>query len=361
LYSAVRGWVSYEALRRVEEQRKLLSRKTPPPPVICTGVFTRSYGLPCLHKVKDLLEERQPLLLEHFHPHWHLQRNGTPQLLLEPLTQLERRDQNSQIPKTSTRREPSGFEQIESIKRPSQCSKCHQIGHTMSSKICPKRYIGLQALPAPAPAPTPTPAPAPAPDPALAPAPTLTPTPEPAPAPTPASAPAPAPALAAAPTPALASGPTPTPASLLALVLQSRSPSPAIALAPSYNSPEAVFQRYCAARAAWYKTQPAGKVKTNQEYRRAMKLRQRYSKKKYDWCLEPTQMGRRYLGIEGVRDWTKEEKMAWIDWSNLEEARIEEVVKEDMARNGFGGTRPGDIWRLVERDSEEQAALYAKK
>jgi hypothetical protein len=39
LYSAVRGWVSHEALRKVEEQRRLIGKRDPPPSPICTGTF----------------------------------------------------------------------------------------------------------------------------------------------------------------------------------------------------------------------------------------------------------------------------------------------------------------------------------
>ncbi|KAL2888806.1 putative Mutator-like element transposase [Ceratocystis lukuohia] len=69
IYRAVQGCVSYEALRKVEEQRQL-QWKDPPPSPTCTGTFTRVYGLPCVH----VLAERQgePLLLQDFHSHWHL-------------------------------------------------------------------------------------------------------------------------------------------------------------------------------------------------------------------------------------------------------------------------------------------------
>ncbi|RKK06770.1 hypothetical protein BFJ66_g17850 [Fusarium oxysporum f. sp. cepae] len=56
LYSAIRGWVSHEALRKVEEQRKLLLKEHLP---ICTGAFSRSHGLPCAHTLKALQEQNQ--------------------------------------------------------------------------------------------------------------------------------------------------------------------------------------------------------------------------------------------------------------------------------------------------------------
>jgi predicted DNA binding CopG/RHH family protein len=84
LYQAVRGWVSYEALRKVEEQRKLLSKTDPLPSLTYTGSFSRSHRLPYLHTLKDLLNQSQVLQLEHFHLHWYLHRSGNSQLLLEP-------------------------------------------------------------------------------------------------------------------------------------------------------------------------------------------------------------------------------------------------------------------------------------
>ena len=69
LYSAVRGWISHEALWKVEEQRRLLYKKDPPPSRTCTGSFTRSQGLPCVHKLEDLLAHDQVVQLEDFHPH----------------------------------------------------------------------------------------------------------------------------------------------------------------------------------------------------------------------------------------------------------------------------------------------------
>ena len=84
LYGLVRGWVSHEALRKVEDQRKLLNKKDPPPSTHCTGSFIRSQGLPYIHTLRTMIQQSQALKLEHFHSHWHLIRSDTPQLLLEP-------------------------------------------------------------------------------------------------------------------------------------------------------------------------------------------------------------------------------------------------------------------------------------
>lgn len=139
LYRAVQGWVSHEALRKVEEQRQL-QWKDPPPSPICTGTFTRVYGLPCVH----ILTTRQgePLLLDDFHSHWRLIRNGSPVHLLEP-QRIEPRVQHRvhTLPESSTRREPSQFEVVEAVRQAPTCSKCHATGHRRNSRVCPLRHV----------------------------------------------------------------------------------------------------------------------------------------------------------------------------------------------------------------------------
>ncbi|KAL2137775.1 hypothetical protein VTI28DRAFT_8314 [Corynascus sepedonium] len=140
LYRGVQGWVSYEELRKVEEQRQLLW-KDPPPSPTCTGTFTRVYGLPCVHV---LTGRQEPLLLEDFHSHWRLIRDGDPLQLLEP-RRIESKATTSGLPVSSTKREPSKFEVVEATqatraKRPSQCTACGEIGHRRTSWVCPKRY-----------------------------------------------------------------------------------------------------------------------------------------------------------------------------------------------------------------------------
>jgi hypothetical protein len=349
LYSAVRGWVSHEALRKVEEQRK---KKDPP---ACTGSFTRSQGLPCFHMLKTLQEQNQVLLLEHFHLHWHLKREGAPQLLLEPRQCFEEISRNSRIPKQSTRREPSGFEAVERAAAPRaafRCSKCGAIGHTRASKACPQRYSELlQPATGPATGATPGPATGPATEPAIEPAtgPATGPATEPATGPAtgpstvlaarpstgpstgPATGPATEPAteLATGPPTELATGPATEPATGLPTELATgpaTGPATGLATEPAaelatepatgpatglrYDSPEAIYQRYIAARSAWYKSQPRGSIKTNQEYRKAIGLPLRYGKKSYEWCLDYKEMTKYYRTSTGVREWTKEEMMA---------------------------------------------------
>jgi hypothetical protein len=159
LYGAVQGWVSHEAMRRVEEQRKLLAKDGPPVSLTCTGTFTRVYGLPCVH----VLSTREPLRLEQFHMHWRLQREGNPVHLLEPRQRIEPIRAQSVLPKSSTHRELSQFELVEAQmqsqralsqapssapgrvlgRAPSQCTACHAIGHTRTSRACPRRYSDI--------------------------------------------------------------------------------------------------------------------------------------------------------------------------------------------------------------------------
>ena len=143
LYGAVRGWVSHEAMRKVEGQRRLLAKIDPPLSPTCTGTFSRVHGLPCFHTLDA--HRGEALLLSHFHPHWHLKREGAPQLLLEPRQRIEPIQAQSSLPRSSTQREPSQFEAVEAQaarprRAPSKCSNCHAIGHTRTSRACPLRY-----------------------------------------------------------------------------------------------------------------------------------------------------------------------------------------------------------------------------
>ena len=75
-------------------------------------------------------------------------------------------------------------------------------------------------------------------------------------------------------------------------------------------------------------------------------------------------MTKRCRTSTGSREWTKEEMMAYLDWSEAEDKRIETQVAAAVAAMGgnpFGSRRRGmdEIWRQAERDIEEQEALYA--
>ncbi len=384
IYGIVRGWISHEALRKVEEQRKRLLKDDMPQ---CTGRFSRSHGLPCAHKLKELQEQDQPLGLEHFHAHWHLCRHGSPQLLRDPRQRVDQVAARSSKPQSSTRREPSGFEVVEAPARPKTqptCSRCHTLGHTMTSKACPMRYAELYQSQASA---------------------TVM-------AAQTASAVA---AVIVAPAAAEAT-PIQTTVGLIEAGLTAAIQAPSdyaqadqivavqeladygvasqtcsveegadcivvnatvadqtvadqtVAVegvaAPDlrYDDARAIYQRYVEAREAWYDAQPRGSIKTNQQYRRAMSLPQRYKKSELAWCLDWKQMGKQCRTQEGFRDWTKEEMMAYLDWDKAEDDRVEAMVAAEMESNPFSKRRGmREIWEAAAADGAEQEALYSGK
>lgn len=140
----------------------------------------------------------------------------------------------------------------------------------------------------------------------------------------------------------------------------SPSPGPPSPMLPRYDSPQAIYGRYVAARSAWYAAQPAGSIKTNQQYRRAIGLPLRYDKRSYEWCLDYKRMSRRCITLTGSREWTKEEMMAYLDWSKAEDERIEAQVAEEIGDNPLASRRRGvkAIWGRIEADSREQEGLH---
>ena len=350
LYSGVRGWVSHEALRKVDEQRKILTRNNPPMSPTCSGSFSRSMGLPCVHTLEVLLNQNSVLQLEHFFSHWHLKRNGVPQLLLEPRQRIDPVTANSTLPQSSTRREPSGFETVEAVTRPKalpRCSRCRAVGHIMTSKACPQRHAELleRAL-----ALEPTSQETTATMPSIQVMTEDTPPPPTPPPPTPPPLTPPPPTPPPPTLPPLTSPPART-------ISLSSSPS---STSLNYWDPRAIYQRYVKARDTWYRAQPRGSIKTNQQYRRAMRLPLRYNKTSYEWCLDYKQMTKYCTTSTGSRDWTKEEMMAYLDWSRSEDDRVEALVARERENEPFDTGRRGvsDIWRRIERDVEEQQALY---
>lgn len=62
----------------------------------------------------------------------------------------------------------------------------------------------------------------------------------------------------------------------------------------------------------------------------------------------------------GSRDWTKEEMMAYLDWSNAEDEHVFRQVKSEAQEGGLFASRRGveEIWNAIERDSREQQARH---
>jgi hypothetical protein len=232
------------------------------------------------------------------------------------------------------------FEIVEAAaaRAPNKCSNCHAVGHTMTSKTCPLRHSDSRsqsgfALKLP-----------------LQSTSVLD------------SIPGPIADLDSCSMEVL-----PTSVDLMASAVSepNLSPLPTSLLlshqSPRCDSPQAIYQRYVAARNTWYMALPRGSIKTNQQYRKAMGLPLRFSKKSYEWCLDYKQMTKRCITSTGSREWTKEEMMAYLDWDKAEDERIEALVQAEIGDNPFGGKRRGvgDIWERVGRDIREQEALYS--
>ncbi|KAH7473055.1 hypothetical protein FOMA001_g11999 [Fusarium oxysporum f. sp. matthiolae] len=162
----------------------------------------------------------------------------------------------------------------------------------------------------------------------------------------------------------------PSPPDIIALPSSSADVPPPPDMPPSvpasgpdirYDDPRAIYDRYIAARMAWYNKLPRGSLKTNQEYRKAMGLPQRYDKTSYSWCLDYKQMGKRCTSTIPGREWTKEEMMAYLDWTRVEDERVERQVAQEMGDNPLANRRTGmkEIWKRVEQDMIDQQALYS--
>ena len=142
--------------------------------------------------------------------------------------------------------------------------------------------------------------------------------------------------------------------------LEEMQPAEPVFPTPRYDSPQAVYRRYVPARDAWYAAQPKGSIKTNQQYRRAMRLPLRYDKQSYNWCLDYKQMGKSCATPQGPRDWSKEEMMAYLDWSKAEDKRVEAQVSGEMTANPMRKIRGvKDIWKKAEEDSRAQQVFYS--
>jgi hypothetical protein len=128
-YVPLLGHISHYALGRLSDQRHLLSLPRELPQ--CTGLFTKSMGLPCAHKMQERIANNGVLQLNDIHPHWYLLPIASSvvanPIVLEPaivigrgrpsLAQSRLRYSTSQSQK-STRRDPSAFERsVKSTKR----------------------------------------------------------------------------------------------------------------------------------------------------------------------------------------------------------------------------------------------------
>ncbi|MGH7964326.1 MAG: hypothetical protein ACRERD_21330, partial [Candidatus Binatia bacterium] len=141
-----------------------------------------------------------------------------------------------------------------------------------------------------------------------------------------------------------------------------RIPSPASSQAAPplpYHDPKSIYQRYVAARDAWYKSQVPGTYVNNKIYRKAQGLPTGYGKASYKWCLDYKQMGKHCVTSTGARDWAREEMMAYLDWDKSENDRFDAQVALEL-ENGEPNRRGlGSIWKKAQQDEEEQEAIYS--
>jgi MULE transposase domain len=128
LYGQLIGRISNFALGKIWEQRHRLVVSEVLPP--CTKSFSSSMGLPCAHQIEQRLRENQVLQLEDIHQHWYYNPRIVPTmdpLLLDPaIAQTRGRPMANGQPSryrvnratkarqtmSSTRRNPSRFEQV---------------------------------------------------------------------------------------------------------------------------------------------------------------------------------------------------------------------------------------------------------
>jgi hypothetical protein len=145
LFSEIVRKVSKFALAKIYTQYQALQGDAVTAP--CIGVFTRKWGLPCKHTLKQLERFNCSVTLDHIIQHWHLRDVSIEDTIIPQLLPSRHTHNTIQAPdvrkpkgrskgalnKVQRYRDPSGHEYVEeqySKKRPRQCSNCHETGHT---------------------------------------------------------------------------------------------------------------------------------------------------------------------------------------------------------------------------------------
>ncbi|CAG8514237.1 21835_t:CDS:2 [Gigaspora margarita] len=141
-YAQVVIKVSVFTLKKVYKQFLMVSNVTENLLQPCSSTFKSSMGLPCSHKIQELLEDNQCLQLDDFHQHCSVLDNmisifqestmaiQDPQVL--PTRECPVGAKNHTQP--STKKDLSTFELIMSGKY-RKCGICHETGH--NSRMCP--------------------------------------------------------------------------------------------------------------------------------------------------------------------------------------------------------------------------------
>src|ERR1700722_10024721 len=71
LYNQVIGIVTIPAIRLVEKHRTKMMALPPQP---CSGVFTATMGLPCVHKCINIIQSKSSLTVNDFDAQWYWER-----------------------------------------------------------------------------------------------------------------------------------------------------------------------------------------------------------------------------------------------------------------------------------------------
>jgi hypothetical protein len=138
-YQACFGYITNTALRLANANFTSSAK----PLKACTGIFKRTTGLPCAHKINDIQYTGESLYPSDFHGHWHWDRYlDIQEPTLEPL-RIVSYSASTSGRTLSTRRIPSGFEASETRER--RCGLCNQPGHTRASMRCIVNIRRLQA------------------------------------------------------------------------------------------------------------------------------------------------------------------------------------------------------------------------
>ena len=126
LYRLIEKHISRYSLTLINKQHQIAGRATTEAPLsICTGAFTRVYGLPCAHRIDALIKQNQPIPLTDIHLFWRI--GGLEKQAYIPL--LEPRPP-APPPKVSDRKDIV-LVVPKKQKAPGRCSQCGEYGHNV--------------------------------------------------------------------------------------------------------------------------------------------------------------------------------------------------------------------------------------
>jgi hypothetical protein len=119
------NYVSY-SLTLINKQHQIAGRATTEAPLsVCTGAFTRVYGIPCAHRIDALIKQNQPIPVTDIHMFWRI--GGLenqayipllePRLPAPPPKVSDRKDMVLVVPKKQ--------------KAPGRCSQSGEYGHNV--------------------------------------------------------------------------------------------------------------------------------------------------------------------------------------------------------------------------------------